>query len=57
MKPTENLQTIRERSALSVASLPQETRSLENPISVKVEIFEIKNEYKTSSLLIDSLLI
>ncbi|MBC5795336.1 nicotinate phosphoribosyltransferase [Sphaerospermopsis sp. LEGE 00249] len=46
IKPTENLQTIRERSALSVASLPQETRSLENPISVKVEISEMLHELK-----------
>lgn len=41
IKPTESLQTIRERSAFSVASLPQETISLENPISVKVEISEM----------------
>jgi nicotinate phosphoribosyltransferase len=38
IKQTENLQTIRERSTYSVASLPAETRRLENPISVKVEI-------------------
>ncbi|QYX30683.1 nicotinate phosphoribosyltransferase [Sphaerospermopsis torques-reginae] len=41
IKPTESLQTIRERSSFSVASLPQETISLENPISVKVEISEM----------------
>lgn len=41
IKPTESLQTIRERSSFSVASLPQETRRLENPISVKVEISEM----------------
>lgn len=41
IKPTENLQNIRERSTFSVASLPEETRRLENPVSVKVEISDI----------------
>lgn len=44
IKPTESLQTIRERSSFSVASLPEETRRLENPISVQVEISERLHE-------------
>jgi nicotinate phosphoribosyltransferase len=40
LQPPESLATIRQRTATSVASLPEETRRLENPISVKVEISE-----------------
>ncbi len=36
----ENLTTIRQRTTASVMSLPEETRRLENPISVKIEISE-----------------
>ncbi|WP_413174322.1 nicotinate phosphoribosyltransferase [Anabaena azotica] len=41
LQPPESLTTIRQRTAVSVASLPEETRRLENPISVKVEISEM----------------
>jgi nicotinate phosphoribosyltransferase len=41
LQPPESLTTIRERTAFSVASLPQETRRLENPVSVNVEISEV----------------
>jgi nicotinate phosphoribosyltransferase len=40
LQPPESLTTIRERTAFSVASLPQETRRLENPVSVNVETSE-----------------
>ncbi|BAZ30658.1 putative nicotinate phosphoribosyltransferase [Cylindrospermum sp. NIES-4074] len=38
VQPPETLTTIRQRTAASVASLPQETRRLHQPVSVKVEI-------------------
>ncbi|MBD2626539.1 nicotinate phosphoribosyltransferase [Trichormus variabilis] len=38
LQPQESLATIRQRTAASVASLPEETRRLENSVSVKVEI-------------------
>ncbi|MBD2567982.1 nicotinate phosphoribosyltransferase [Anabaena lutea] len=38
LQPDESLAIIRQRTAASVASLPEETRRLENSISVKVEI-------------------
>lgn len=38
LQPPENLTTIRQRTANSVASLPMETRRLDNPSSIKVEI-------------------
>lgn len=38
LQPPESLATIRHRTAASVASLPQETRRLNHPISVNVEI-------------------
>ncbi|WP_193195984.1 nicotinate phosphoribosyltransferase [Nostoc sp. MG11] len=38
MQPLESLAAIRQRSAASVASLPQETRHLRNPVGVQVEI-------------------
>ncbi|TAF09632.1 MAG: nicotinate phosphoribosyltransferase [Nostocales cyanobacterium] len=41
LQPPESLITIRQRTAVSVASLPEETRRLENPLSVKVEISEM----------------
>jgi nicotinate phosphoribosyltransferase len=40
LKPPETLAEIRERTAISVASLPGETRQLDNPISPPVEISE-----------------
>jgi nicotinate phosphoribosyltransferase len=38
LQSLESLATIRQRTAVSVASLPEETRLLKNPVSVKVEI-------------------
>jgi nicotinate phosphoribosyltransferase len=38
IQPLETLTTIRQRTAAAVASLPAETRRLENPVTVKVEI-------------------
>jgi len=38
LQPPESLVTIRQRTAASVASLPQQTRQLDHPVSVKVEI-------------------
>ncbi len=38
LQPPESLTTIRQRTANSVASLPDQTRRLENPIAVNVEI-------------------
>jgi nicotinate phosphoribosyltransferase len=40
IKPAENLTTIRQRTAASVASLPAETRRLENPTAISVKISE-----------------
>ncbi len=40
LQPQESLATIRQRTAASVASLPEETRRLENSVSVTVEISE-----------------
>ena len=40
LQASETLTIIRQRTAASVVSLPEETRRLENPISVKVEISE-----------------
>lgn len=41
VQPLESLAAIRQRSAASVASLPQETRHLRNPVGVQVEISTI----------------
>ncbi|WP_353930059.1 nicotinate phosphoribosyltransferase [Okeanomitos corallinicola TIOX110] len=41
IKPSENLTTIRQRTAASLASLPEEIRRLEHPFAVKVEISEM----------------
>ncbi|MBK1987052.1 nicotinate phosphoribosyltransferase [Sphaerospermopsis aphanizomenoides BCCUSP55] len=41
LQPPESLTTIRQRTANSVASLSEEARRLENPISVNVEISEM----------------
>jgi nicotinate phosphoribosyltransferase len=38
VKPLETLAEIRQRTTTSVASLPDETRRLENPVSVRLEI-------------------
>ncbi|OUL26512.1 nicotinate phosphoribosyltransferase [Nostoc sp. RF31YmG] len=38
LQPPESLATIRHRTAASVASLPQQTRRLDRPVSVNVEI-------------------
>ncbi|MBH8563229.1 nicotinate phosphoribosyltransferase [Nostoc sp. CENA67] len=38
VQPPESLATIRQRTAASVASLPEETRRLDHPVSVQVEI-------------------
>jgi nicotinate phosphoribosyltransferase len=38
VQPVENLIAIRQRTAASVASLPQETRRLDDPVTVLVEI-------------------
>jgi nicotinate phosphoribosyltransferase len=38
LQPPESLATIRHRTAASVASLPEETRRLDRPVGVKVEI-------------------
>ncbi|MEA5528412.1 nicotinate phosphoribosyltransferase [Dolichospermum sp. UHCC 0684] len=40
LQATETLTIVRQRTAASVASLPAETRRLENPTSVKIEISE-----------------
>lgn len=40
MQNQETLATIRQRTATSVASLPQETRRLENPVPIAMEISE-----------------
>ncbi|MBD2388649.1 nicotinate phosphoribosyltransferase [Cylindrospermum sp. FACHB-282] len=44
VRSPETLTTIRQRTAASVASLPEETRRLHDPISVKVEISEALQE-------------
>ena len=38
VQPSESLATIRQRTAASVASLPEETRRLDHPVSVQVKI-------------------
>ncbi|MBD2354543.1 nicotinate phosphoribosyltransferase [Tolypothrix sp. FACHB-123] len=38
LQPFETIETIRQRTAASVASLPEETRQLQHPVSVNVEI-------------------
>ena len=38
VQPVETLAEIRQRTATSVASLPDETRRLDNPVSVQVDI-------------------
>ena len=38
LKPLEDLSTIRERTRLSVVSLPAETRLIDQPTSIPVEI-------------------
>ncbi|MEH2069477.1 MAG: nicotinate phosphoribosyltransferase [Nostoc sp.] len=38
LQPPETLETIRQRTAASVASLPQQTRRLDRPVAVEVEI-------------------
>ena len=38
VQPVETLAEIRQRTATSVASLPDETRRFDNPVSVRVEI-------------------
>ena len=40
VQPLESLATIRQRTAASVASLPQHTRRLDHPVAVQVEISE-----------------
>jgi nicotinate phosphoribosyltransferase len=40
VQPLESLATIRQRTAASVASLPQQTRLLDHPVAVEVEISE-----------------
>ncbi|MBW4562197.1 MAG: nicotinate phosphoribosyltransferase [Mojavia pulchra JT2-VF2] len=44
IQPPETLATIRQRTATSVASLPEETRRLDNPVSVQVEISDALQE-------------
>ncbi|MEA5617184.1 nicotinate phosphoribosyltransferase [Cronbergia sp. UHCC 0137] len=44
LQKSESLETIRQRTAASVASLSEETRCLDQPISVKVEISELLQE-------------
>ncbi|MDZ8185965.1 MAG: nicotinate phosphoribosyltransferase [Nostoc sp. ChiSLP02] len=38
LQPSETLETIRQRTAASVASLPEQTRRLHSPVAVEVEI-------------------
>lgn len=38
IQPLESLATIRQRTAASVASLPEQTRRLDHPVAVEVEI-------------------
>jgi nicotinate phosphoribosyltransferase len=44
LQPPESLAAIRQRTSASVASLPEETRRLQNPVSMTVEISEFLQE-------------
>ncbi len=46
LQAPESLATIQQRTAASVASLPQETRRLDRPVSVNVEISAELQELK-----------
>ncbi|TBR60478.1 nicotinate phosphoribosyltransferase [Westiellopsis prolifica IICB1] len=58
MQPPENLATIRQRTAASVTSLPEQTRYLENPIPVQMELSEklhkLTAETKKKSVVVSS---